>query len=59
MSQFDGMRLVTQRNLIFNGVYFPLEKYSELKGFFGKVQAGDEQQAVLHVGGSTSAQKGN
>lgn len=58
-SQFDGMHLVTQRNLIFNGVYFPLEKYTELKGFFGTVQTGDEQQAVLHVGGSTSAQKGN
>lgn len=59
ISQFDGMNLVTQRNLIFNGVYFPLEKYSELKGFFGTVQVGDEQQAVLHAGGSTSAQKGN
>lgn len=59
VSQFDGMHLVTQRNLIFNGVYFPLEKYSELKGFFGTVQTGDEQQAVLHAGGSTSAQKGN
>jgi hypothetical protein len=58
-SQFDGMHLVTQRNLIFNGVYFPLEKYSELKGFFGTVQTGDEQQAVLHAGGATSAQKGN
>jgi len=58
-SQFDGLHLVTQRNLFFNGVYFPLEKYSELKGFFGTVQTGDEQQAVLHAGGSTSAQKGN
>jgi hypothetical protein len=59
ISQFDGLQLVTQRTLIFNGVYFPLEKYSELKGFFGTVQTGDEQQAVLHAGGSTSAQKGN
>ena len=59
MSQFDGLQLVTQRNLVFNGVYFPLEKYSELKNFFGTVQTGDEQQAVLHAGGSTSAQKGN
>ncbi len=58
-SQFDGVQLVTQRSLIFNGVYFPLEKYLELKGFFGTVQTGDEQQAVLHAGGSTSAQKGN
>jgi hypothetical protein len=59
ISQFDGLQLVTQRTLIFNGVYFPLEKYSELKGFFGTVQTGDEQQAVLHAGGSTSAQKSN
>ena len=58
-SQFDGLHLVTQRNLFFNGVYFPLEKYSELKDFFGTVQTGDEQQAVLHAGGSTSAQKSN
>jgi hypothetical protein len=58
-SQFDGLHLVTQRNLFFNGVYFPLEKYSELKDFFGTVQTGDEQQAVLHAGGGTSAQKGN
>ena len=27
--------------------------------FFSKVQAGDEQQAVLKVGGSTDAQKSN
>src|SRR5262249_34965222 len=38
LSQFDGTQLVTQRNLFFNGIYFPLEKYSELKEFFGKVQ---------------------
>jgi hypothetical protein len=59
VSQFDGSQLVTQRALFFNGIFVPLEKYSELKGFFGKVQTGDEQQAVLHAGGSTSAQKSN
>jgi len=59
VSNFDGLQLVTQRQLAFNGIYFPVEKYSELKTFFSKVQAGDEQQAVLHAGGSTSAQKGN
>lgn len=58
-TNFDGIQLITQRQLAFNGIYFPVEKYSELKTFFGKVQAGDEQQAVLHAGGSTSAQKGN
>lgn len=58
VSRFDGHQLVTQRRLAMNGIYFPLEKYSELKGFFVKVQVGDEQQAVLH-GGNVNAQKGN
>ena len=58
VSNFDGIQLVSQRQLAFNGLYFDLDKYSELKSFFGKVQAGDEQQAVLH-GGNVSAQKGN
>jgi hypothetical protein len=58
VSNFDGLRLTTQRQLAFNAIYLPVEKYSELKTFFGKVQAGDEQQAVLH-GGNVSAQKGN
>ena len=58
VSNFDGLHLVTQRQLAFNAIYLPVERYSELKTFFGKVQAGDEQQAVLH-GGATSAQKGN
>ena len=59
VSNFDGVKFISQRQLAFNGIFFPVEKYSELKTFFGKVQAGDEQQAVLHVGGNTSAQKGN
>jgi len=58
VSQFDGTQFVTQRQLVFNGVYFDIDKYSELKSFFGKVQAGDEQQAILH-GGNVSAQKNN
>jgi hypothetical protein len=58
ISNFDGIQLVSQRQLAFNGIYFDLDKYSELKSFFGKVQAGDEQQAVLH-GGNVNAQKGN
>ena len=58
MSQFDGMHLVTQRNLIFNGSVFPLEKYSELKGFFGTVQTGDEQQAVFTQEATSAAARG-
>jgi uncharacterized protein DUF3857 len=57
MTQSDGTQLITQRKLLFNGIFADTSKYSELKTFFNKVQAGDEQQAVLH--GGTSAQKGN
>jgi hypothetical protein len=58
LAQFDGKRLVTQRILQVNGIFFRLEQYPEIKDFFGKVQAGDEQQAVL-TGGSVNAQKSN
>ena len=54
--QYDGKELVTQRILQMNGIFFKLEQYGEVKDFFAKVLAGDEQQAVL-TGGSTSAQK--
>ena len=49
---------MSERKLLFNGVFFPMEKYSEVKTFFNKVQSADEQQAILH-GGNVSAQKGN
>lgn len=58
LAQFDGARLVTQRILEMNGIYISLERYKEVKDFFNKVQAGDEEQAVL-TGGSANAQKGN
>lgn len=56
VAQFDGKQLVTQRILQVNGIFFRVEQYPEVKTFFGKVQAGDEQQAVL-TGGSVNAQK--
>jgi hypothetical protein len=56
--QFDGKQLVTQRLLQVNGIFFRLEQYPDVRDFFGKVRAGDEQQAVL-MGGSTNAQKTN
>ncbi|HEY6970995.1 MAG TPA: DUF3857 domain-containing protein [Candidatus Angelobacter sp.] len=56
---FDGAQFVTQRVLAVNGILFPLNQYSEIKDFFSKVQAGDEQQAVLHSGDASSASKGN
>ena len=56
--QFDGHQIVTQRNLLMNGFFVPVNVYSEVKDFFGKVQAGDELQAVLR-GGATNAQNSN
>jgi Domain of Unknown Function with PDB structure (DUF3857)/Transglutaminase-like superfamily len=56
--QFDGKNLVTQRLLQVNGIFFRLDIYPEIKGFFNKVQAGDEQQAVLK-GVTHDAQKSN
>jgi hypothetical protein len=58
LAQFDGKQLVTQRVLQVNGIFFKVELYPEVKDFFGKVQAGDEQQAVL-TGGNINAQKSN
>lgn len=57
-SKVEGTRLVTQRALLLNGVYFDPTKYKELKDFFSKVQAGDEQQAVLRAGGNVNDKKG-
>jgi hypothetical protein len=57
--KFDVGQMVTQRVLAFNGIFLELKLYPEVKEFFGKVQAGDEQQAVLRVGGSSSAQNSN
>jgi hypothetical protein len=58
LAQFDGKKLVTQRVLQVNGIFFAVDSYPLVKDFFSKVQAGDEEQAVL-TGGSTNAQKGN
>jgi len=32
------------------GIVFPQEMYGEIKGFFDKVKAGDDQQAILKAG---------
>jgi hypothetical protein len=58
VTQSDGTRLRAQRMLVVGGFIFRLSDYPALKDFFGKVQAGDEQQAVLQ-GGGARAQKNN
>jgi hypothetical protein len=57
-SRFAEGRLQTQRELKVNGVFFRPEQYAEVKGFFEKVQSGDEQQTVFR-GGSIRAQQSN
>jgi hypothetical protein len=57
--QFDGSQLALQRVLLFNGIFFDLKVYSEVRDFFNKVQTADEQQVVLRAGGATSAAKSN
>lgn len=49
-TEFDGRRLVTNRVLQVNGIFFGVEIYPEVKGFFQKVQMGDEQRMVFHPG---------
>ena len=58
MAQPIGTKLNLQRALVIGGIFFPIDRYPALKEFFNKVQAGDEQQAVLS-GGSVNAAKGN
>ena len=52
-------QLVAKRQLLFNGIYLEPTQYPQVRDFFNKVQSGDEQQAVLRVGGTASAQKAN
>lgn len=59
ISQPESGSLVTQRILLFNGIYFDVSKYHDLQQFFSTIEAGDEQQAVLHLAGGTNAQKVN
>jgi len=43
-------RTVTvKRDVAMGGFVFPVTEYKELKGFYDKVKAGDDQQAVLKV----------
>ncbi len=57
--QFTGGQLLTKRALLLNGILFPVTKYAELRDFFSKVDAGDEQQAVLHLADSGKGKTGN
>jgi hypothetical protein len=44
---FANNQFVSKRALIVNGIIFPVSQYPELREFFGKLQAADEEQLVL------------
>ena len=46
-SAVEDRQLVTRRNLRFEELQLPPEKYEELKNFFTIVQKGDDGHAVL------------
>ncbi|HET9184209.1 MAG TPA: DUF3857 domain-containing protein [Candidatus Angelobacter sp.] len=51
ISQLKGDTFNMQRALLFNGIFFDLDKYKEVKTFFNKVQSADQQELVLKGGG--------
>ena len=55
--QVSNEQLIAERALLINGFIFNLDVYPQLKDFFTKVAAGDEQQAVLRSG--VTAEKSN
>lgn len=48
-----------QRSFKFSGVFFPVSSYEDLRGFFAKVQAGDELQTVLRQEPAAAAAQPN
>ena len=45
-----------ERSFKLMGVFFPVDRYDELRDFFSKVQAGDDLQTVLHQDSTAAAQ---
>jgi len=46
-SKLEGNALHIVRHETIEGIYFPVEQYSILRGFFGQMKSNDEQQAIL------------
>ena len=57
--KFDAGKLITQRQLLVNGIYFDVAHYPEVKAFFGKVQSGDEQPFIVQAEHPTNAEMRN
>jgi hypothetical protein len=50
-----GQTISIMRDLAINAYVFPREKYPEVKGFYDKVKAGDEQQLILRSTANAAA----
>ncbi len=55
----SGQQVHLLRSLNFGGIYFPPDRYDDLRNFFVKVQADDESQTVLRPVPKAEAQKSN
>ncbi|PWT84760.1 MAG: hypothetical protein C5B58_04200 [Acidobacteria bacterium] len=51
---FSKNQFVSKRALIINGIFFPITDYPQLKSFFQKVQAADDEQLVLQASAVTA-----
>lgn len=57
--KFDSGQLLTERMLFFDGLVLDVKEYPNVRDFFGKVQSGDEREAVLQAGGQIGLSKSN
>lgn len=51
----NATTILSTRDVAMNGLMFPKEAYKEIKGFYDKVKAGDEQAALVKVVGDAAA----
>jgi len=58
-SRFDGNLLATDRVLRLNGIFFRPDQYADVKSFFAKVKAADEQPMVLQSSGTRALREMN
>jgi hypothetical protein len=50
-------KIFSRRDFIMNGIAIPPDHYTEMKGFFDKVKADDDQPALLKVGSNVASSK--
>ena len=50
-------KIFSRRDFIMNGVAIPPDQYAQMKGFFDKIKADDDQPALLKVGANVASTK--